>query len=59
MSEKLMLTDADLEEQAVMALPDRTLLQQTNYVAIFAVVAQTSFSQCNFCIQSNNNVIVG
>jgi hypothetical protein len=59
MSEKLMLTDTDLEEQAVMALPDRTLLQQTNYVLIAAFVAQTSFSQCNFCLQSNNNVIAG
>jgi hypothetical protein len=59
MSEKIMLSDVDLEEQAVMALPDRTLLQQTNYVAIFAVVAQTSFSQCNICLQSNNNVIAG
>jgi hypothetical protein len=54
-----MLTDTDLEEQTVMALPDRTLLQQTNYVLIAAFVAQTSFSQCNFCLQSNNNVIAG
>jgi hypothetical protein len=57
MSEKIMLTDTDLEEQAVVALPDRLLLRQTNFVAIYAVVAQTSFSQCNFCFQSNNNVI--
>jgi hypothetical protein len=59
MSEKIMLSDVDLEEQAVMALPDRTLLQQTNYVAIFAVVAQTSFSQCNVWLQSNSLVIAG
>jgi len=57
MSEKLMLTDTDLEEQAVVALPDRLLLRQTNFVAIYAVVAQTSFSQCNLCLQSNNNIL--
>jgi len=57
MSEKIMLTDTDLEEQTVMELPDRLLLRQTNFVWISAVVAQTSFSQCNFCLQSNNNVI--
>jgi len=58
MSDKLMLSPTDLEAQTVLALPDRTLLQQTNYVDILAVVAQTSFSQCNFCDQSNNNIFV-
>jgi len=58
MSEKLMLSPTDLEAQAVLALPDRMLLQQTNYVSITAFVAQTSFSQCNFCDQSNNNIFV-
>jgi len=54
---KKMLSATDLESQAVLALPSRLLLRQRNYIAVFAVVAQVSVNQCNFCIQSNNNII--
>jgi len=58
MSDKLMLSQSDLEAQTVLALPDRTLLQQTNTVDILAVIAQTSFNQCDVCTQENDNVFV-
>jgi len=58
MSDKIMLSDADLETLAVLPLPDRMLLQQTNTVSITAILAQTSFNQCNICTQDNDNVFV-
>jgi len=54
---KKMLSATDLEAQAVFSLPSRFLLRQRNYIAVYAFVAQVSVNECNWCLQSNNNVI--
>jgi len=33
------------------------LLRQRNFIFVTAAIVQVSVNQCNYCIQSNNNII--
>jgi hypothetical protein len=53
MSEKKMLSTADLEAQAVVALPDRVLLRPYSRVNV-VVIVQVQINTCFFCVQYNS-----